>query len=114
MLKAILWDVDGTLAETERDAHRVAFNQAFEALGLPWRWDEARYGELLRITGGRERLLHDMASRGDAPVAVGERERLAAELHARKRDFYARVLGERRMALRPGVAELIDDASRDG
>jgi len=114
MLKAILWDVDGTLAETERDAHRVAFNQAFEALGLPWRWDEARYGELLRITGGRERLLHDMASRGDAPVAVGERERLAAELHERKRDFYARILGERRMALRPGVAELIDEASRDG
>src|SRR5262245_61434011 len=68
MLKAILWDVDGTLAETERDGHRVAFNQAFEALGLPWRWSERRYGELLRVSGGRERLLHDMASRSDAPV----------------------------------------------
>ena len=54
-LEALLWDVDGTLAETERDGHRVAFNLAFEAFGLPWRWDDARYGELLRVTGGRAR-----------------------------------------------------------
>jgi HAD superfamily hydrolase (TIGR01509 family) len=114
MLKAMLWDVDGTLAETERDAHRVAFNQAFEALGLPWRWDEARYGELLRITGGRERLLHDMASHRDAPVPAGEREQLARELHARKRDFYTRILDERRITLRPGVAELIEEAAGEG
>jgi len=60
-LKALLWDVDGTLAETERDGHRMAFNRAFETLGLPWRWDEARYGELLNVTGGRERLMADMA-----------------------------------------------------
>jgi phosphoglycolate phosphatase-like HAD superfamily hydrolase len=66
-LKAVLWDVDGTLAETERDGHRVAFNQAFAEHGLPWQWDEARYGDLLRITGGRERLLHDMSTRADAP-----------------------------------------------
>ncbi len=52
-LKALLWDVDGTLAETERDGHRVAFNLAFEAFGLPWRWDDARYGQLLQVTGGR-------------------------------------------------------------
>ncbi len=46
-LKALLWDVDGTMAETERDGHRVAFNQAFEAQGLSWRWDEVHYAELL-------------------------------------------------------------------
>ena len=54
-LRALLWDVDGTLAETERHGHRVAFNQAFAASGLPWHWDEARYGELLQVSGGRER-----------------------------------------------------------
>ena len=54
---ALIFDVDGTLADTERDGHRVAFNRAFEACGVPWRWDEAHYGDLLRITGGRERLL---------------------------------------------------------
>jgi HAD superfamily hydrolase (TIGR01509 family) len=114
MLKAILWDVDGTLAETERDAHRVAFNAAFEAFGLPWRWDEARYGELLRVTGGRERILHDMATRADAPVLAGEREQLARELHARKNQLYARLLQSGGIALRPGVAALIDEGLRGG
>jgi HAD superfamily hydrolase (TIGR01509 family) len=114
MLNAILWDVDGTLAETERDAHRVAFNQAFEALGLPWRWNVERYGELLGITGGRERILHDMATRGDAPVLADEREQLARDLHARKNVLYAQLLVERRITLRPGVVQLIDEALRAG
>ena len=106
-LHALLWDVDGTLAETERDGHRVAFNQAFEALGLPWRWDEVRYGELLAVTGGRERLLADMAMRADAPPTAGEREALARELHARKNRFYATLVGDGAIPLRPGVAALM-------
>ena len=55
MLKALLWDVDGTLAETERDGHRVAFNQAFEAMQVPWRWDERRFGELRCLGAARRR-----------------------------------------------------------
>ena len=66
MLSAILWDVDGTLAETERDGHLTAFNQAFAALEVPWRWSDARYGELLAVAGGRERLLHDMQAQFSA------------------------------------------------
>ncbi len=57
-LKALLFDVDGTLADTERDGHRLAFNRAFAAAGLDWRWDVALYGELLAITGGKERMRH--------------------------------------------------------
>ena len=114
MLKAILWDVDGTLAETERDGHRVAFNQAFEAFGLPWRWSVERYGELLRITGGRERILHDMAGRADAPALAGEREQLARELHARKNTLYAQLLASQPIALRPGVTQLMAQAQRAG
>ena len=68
MLQAILWDVDGTLAETERDGHLVAFNAAFEELDIPWRWSEQRYGELLRVAGGFERLLFDMESQPLAPA----------------------------------------------
>jgi HAD superfamily hydrolase (TIGR01509 family) len=113
-LKALLWDVDGTLAETERDGHRVAFNQAFEATGLPWRWDEARYGELLAVTGGRERLLADMATRSDAPTAVDERESLARELHAMKNRAYAELVRAARLPLRPGVAALMREARAQG
>ena len=57
-LQALLFDVDGTLADTERDGHRLAFNRAFTVAGLDWRWDVALYGELLAITGGKERMRH--------------------------------------------------------
>jgi HAD superfamily hydrolase (TIGR01509 family) len=113
-LVAIVWDVDGTLAETERDGHRVAFNLAFEAFGLPWRWDERRYGELLRVAGGRERLLADMATRPDAPASPAELESLARALHARKNVLYAERLREQGVALRGGVAALIDEARERG
>ena len=81
---ALLWDVDGTLAETERDGHRVAFNGAFEALGVPWRWDAERYGALLAVAGGRERLLHDMAARAAATPA-GESSMASARAATRPR-----------------------------
>ena len=113
-LKALLWDVDGTLAESERDGHRVAFNLAFEACGLPWRWDEQRYGELLRITGGRERLLHDMRTRADAPVLGGEREALARTLHASKNGFYAELIGRALIPLREGVRPLLEQCRERG
>ena len=57
-LEALLFDVDGTLADTEREGHRVAFNAAFRDAGLDWHWDEAMYGTLLRVTGGKERIQH--------------------------------------------------------
>src|SRR4051812_17456785 len=113
-LHGVIWDVDGVLAETERDGHRVAFNLAFEHAGLPWRWDEAYYGALLRVSGGRERLLWDMARRADAPAEPGARESLARELHARKNAFYAQIVREGRVPLREGVAALMDDCGVRG
>jgi HAD superfamily hydrolase (TIGR01509 family) len=113
-LRAVLWDVDGTLAETERDGHRVAFNLAFEAFGLPWRWDDARYGELLRVTGGRERLMHDMDSRSDAPPLAGERDALARALHAKKNALYAELVAGTGIPLRGGVLELMRECRDHG
>jgi len=55
-LEALIFDVDGTLADTERDGHRVAFNQAFAEAGLDWDWTVELYGELLQVTGGKERI----------------------------------------------------------
>ena len=114
MLEALLWDVDGTLAETERDGHRVAFNRAFAALEVPWRWSERRYGELLAVTGGRERLLHDMRDRAETPADPAQRESLAGRLHALKNECYARIVAEAGMPLREGVRELFDDCARAG
>ena len=113
-LKAVLWDVDGTLAETERDGHRVAFNVAFEALGLPWSWDEARYGDLLRITGGRERLMHDMTTRSDAPPTAAEREALARDLHLRKNTHFAQLVRSGQLPLRAGVENLMRECDERG
>jgi HAD superfamily hydrolase (TIGR01509 family) len=106
-VEALLWDVDGTLAESERDGHRVAFNLAFEACGVPWRWNEARYGELLRVTGGRERLLHDMQTQPDAPTMGAERAALATAIHQRKNHFYAELVRSGGIPLREGVVELM-------
>jgi len=114
MLQALLWDIDGTVAETERDGHRVAFNRAFEEAELDWHWDEARYGELLAITGGRERLLADMVERPGAPDSGTERQALALRLHLRKNHWYAALVGEGRIAPRPGVLALMRDAAAAG
>jgi beta-phosphoglucomutase-like phosphatase (HAD superfamily) len=111
--RALLFDVDGTLAETERDGHLPAFNSAFEAMGLPWRWDEARYGELLHVSGGRERLLHDMASRADAPPEAG-RDALARALHQRKNAIYAGLVEGGAVALRGGVKALWKECGERG
>ena len=114
MLEALIWDIDGTFAETERDGHLVAFNQAFEAHGLAWRWNVARYSELLRITGGRERLLYDLATQAEGPQDPAERERLAATLHADKNHRYAQIAASGRIALRPGVLRLLREAAAAG
>src|ERR1700674_5935099 len=111
MIKAILWDVDGTLAETERDGHLKAFNQAFEAVGLSWRWSEQRYGELLAVAGGRERLLHDMQCRGGT-AHPEERQVLADRVHHLKNELYARIVADGHLPLRAGVRELLDDCER--
>jgi HAD superfamily hydrolase (TIGR01509 family) len=112
-LRALVWDVDGTLAETERDGHRVAFNRAFAEAGLAWQWDEAYYGELLAVAGGRERLLHDLRRRNPSAEAAAL-ERLAGQLHQRKGRHYARILEAERVPLRAGVHELIDECAQRG
>ena len=112
--RALIWDVDGTLAETERDGHRVAFNDAFAAMGLPWRWSVARYGELLGTSGGLERLLRDLAERDDAPRTLGPRLALARELHRRKNAAYAHRMAADAITLRPGVQRLMQEARDAG
>src|SRR5450755_396736 len=112
MLRALLWDVDGTLAETERDGHLVAFNRAFEALDLPWRWSEARYGELLAVAGGRERLLHDLQTQALAPPDAAQRAALVERIHRLKNELYAQIVSAGALPLRAGIAELFEDCAQ--
>jgi HAD superfamily hydrolase (TIGR01509 family) len=113
-IKALLWDVDNTLAEAERDGHRESFNRAFESFGLPWRWSVERYGELLAVTGGRERLIHDMTTRQDAPIGPDGRDALARSLHQRKNALYAEFGRSHGIPLRPGVRELMEQCRTRG
>lgn len=113
-LQAIVFDVDGTLAETERHGHRVAYNQAFAELGADWSWDESLYGDLLRVEGGLERLQYYFGDRRPDLVAADEGEQFIDNAYARKNRRYRELLEAGRMPLRPGVRRLIAEARSAG
>lgn len=115
MLRALIFDVDGTLAETERDGHRVAFNEAFAAVGLDWHWDDRLYAELLKVTGGRERLVHYWQAYAPGGFSDdAEAMRGIAQLHQIKNEHYGRIVASGAMAFRPGILALIEEAHAAG
>jgi len=111
-LQALIFDVDGTLAETE-DLHRRAFNKAFAEQGLDWRWDRTLYGKLLAVTGGKERMRHFIERFSPATGTELSWEDIAA-LHARKTALYGAMVASGELELRPGVAALLDAARQAG
>ena len=115
MLQALIFDVDGTLADTEA-AHRAAFNLAFAQEGLDWVWDEPLYTRLLDISGGKERLLHYWTQRHPEVRDVdgaGVRDTIA-RLHELKTAAYEAMVNDGAVSLRPGVLHLIDAAGQAG
>jgi beta-phosphoglucomutase-like phosphatase (HAD superfamily) len=114
MLRALVWDVDGTLAETEHDGHRIAFNQAFAEEGLPWHWDEDLYRELLATTGGKERMRAWWQTIDPAAAAAPDAAACIARLHARKTAIYGGLVARGAVQLRPGVAHLLHAAREAG
>lgn len=113
-LRALVFDVDGTLANTERDGHRPAFNAAFAEVGLSWHWDEGFYGTLLDVTGGLERM-RDYAERFDpATCARPDFEDLLRQVHEIKTRNYQRLLAAGAIPLRADIGQLICDARTDG
>jgi HAD superfamily hydrolase (TIGR01509 family) len=110
-LSALIFDVDGTLAETE-EVHRQAFNETFAAAGLDWHWTRDRYRELLRTTGGKERIARHARDQGAALEAEGPRS--VAALHRAKNERYSELLSAGGIMLRPGVGTLIEAARQRG
>ena len=109
-LRALIFDVDGTLAETE-EIHRAAFERAFTEAGLSWRWTVDRYRELLAVTGGKERIRHFIAT---TPGVEDPGDDRIAALHARKNEIYGEIVRGGGCALRPGVAALVRAAQAAG
>ena len=107
-LEALIFDVDGTLAETE-ELHRRAFNETFAVEGLDWYWSRDAYRHLLQTTGGKERIARYMAEIGLPQDAID-----IASLHRSKTDRYLRLMGDRGLELRPGIADLIAQAKAAG
>lgn len=101
-LTAVVFDVDGTLVDSERDGHRVAFNRAFEHAGLGYRWHVEGYARLLRTTGGRRRIERFLVEQGHAPAE-------AAELHEVKTAVFRDMVEGGLVPLRPGVAGVVEE-----
>lgn len=113
-LQAVIFDVDGTLADTEPEGHRVAFNRAFDEFGIDWFWSHELYGELLKITGGKERIRAYAAAH--APELYGriDLDTWIARLHALKSEIYSTMMLSGRIPLRPGIARLIHELRKAG
>lgn len=113
MSRALIFDVDGTLSETE-ETHRRAFNRAFADAGLAWRWDQALYGRLLAVTGGKERIRYFIEDFGAQGAPSGNLDAFIRQLHAAKTAAYTHMVSDGTMQLRPGIRELISDAASRG
>ena len=113
-LKALIFDVDGTLTDNERDGHRVAFNRAFEAAGLDWHWDVETYDRLLEVFGGKERIRYYIEDfLADFPVPE-DLDGFIRHLHSIKTEQYLALLKSGALPLRPGVKRLIEEARSAG
>ncbi|WP_310448056.1 HAD family hydrolase [Thiobacillus sp.] len=113
-LQALIFDVDGTLADTERDGHRPAFNQAFSDASLDWHWDVALYGKLLAVTGGKERMKYYVEQFRPDYQKPADFDEMVAELHKSKTRHYAALAAHGGIPIRPGIKRLLIEARAAG
>lgn len=114
-IKALFFDQDGVIVDTERDGHRVAFNHAFAEAGYSVEWDEETYHSLLQVGGGKERMRHHLATAGfGIDIPAEDVDQVIHKLHKRKTDIFIEMLEKGALPLRPGVKRVMEDAASEG
>ncbi len=108
-MQALIFDCDGVLVDTERDGHRVAFNEAFQKHGLDVEWDVEQYAELLKVGGGKERMKHYFDQNG-YPEEVNDQEAFIKALHLDKTEIFMDLIKTGKLPVRPGIKRIIDEA----
>lgn len=114
-LKAIFWDQDGVIIDTEKDGHRVAFNKMFKETGYDFEWDVDTYGELLSISGGKERMRHYFTEKGIILEGIPEKDaELLLSLHKKKTAIFVEMIESGILPLRTGVKRFMQEAMQAG
>jgi HAD superfamily hydrolase (TIGR01509 family) len=114
-IKAIFFDQDGVIIDTEKDGHRVAFNETFKDFGFKVEWDVEKYHELLQVAGGKERMRHYLHTEGfGVEIKPEEEDELIKELHRRKTALFVDLIESGRLPLRSGVKRIMQEANRAG
>jgi HAD superfamily hydrolase (TIGR01509 family) len=114
-IKALIFDQDGVIIDTERDGHRVAFNRTFKEFGYDFEWDVEKYHELLQVAGGKERMRHYLHTEGfGVEVKPEEEDELIKKLHKRKTEIVIELIESGKLPLRPGVKRLMQEAMDAG
>ena len=116
MIKALIFDCDGVLVDTERDGHRVGFNRAFKQMGIHAEWDVELYGKLLLVAGGKERMRAYFDEYGwpAGTETDAQKDELIVKLHKLKTEITAGLVAEGGLPLRPGIGRIVDEAIAAG
>jgi len=114
-IKAVFFDQDGVIIDTERDGHRVSFNMTFKEFGFTDEWDVEYYHELLQVGGGKERMKHHWKTKGfSRPLTEEEIDVLVKDMHKRKTALFVELIESGKLPLRPGIHRFMKEAMEAG
>ena len=114
-IKAVFFDQDGVIIDTERDGHRVSFNMTFKEFGFTDEWSVDYYHELLQIAGGKERMKHHWRTKGfSRPLTEDEIDALVKEMHKRKTALFVELIETGKLPLRPGIHRFMKELMEAG